>query len=70
MIYPVWTARNGDVIVNEMCACGMLRTEHGDNHPVFAQGHGACFASGCKRFTYKRFVIRKAKAVKKTSKAA
>lgn len=59
--YTNWTTRQGRVVLNERCTCGKLRTEHEDNHPVLAQGHGPCLLSGCKRFTFKSFVLQRRK---------
>jgi len=59
MIYEPWKARNGKTVINEECDCGALRSEHKDNHPIFARGHGSCARTGCNRFTWKGFVFQR-----------
>jgi hypothetical protein len=46
---------SGNIIVNERCFCGCVRSDHLD---TVAYGHGACTnCGGCQKYTFKSFVI-------------
>jgi hypothetical protein len=48
-----FSLRSGRVVVDEECACGHRRTEHG---PTLAFGHGTCRRCPCVLFTWMRWV--------------
>ena len=43
------------MLIDELCACGALRSEHEDR---YEGGHGACKATNCTKFTWVGFVER------------
>ena len=49
--YPK-TLSNGVVIVNEVCKCGKLITEHGGYN-----GHGASLDGQCDKFTWAKWIL-------------
>jgi len=44
-------------IVDEMCECGHLRSEHLPYRPAVAAGHGRCTECDCGKFTWACFVL-------------
>ncbi|MDD5547050.1 MAG: hypothetical protein PHO67_07870 [Candidatus Omnitrophica bacterium] len=42
-------------IIDELCHCDNLRSEHADDNPI-VQGHGHCLLCDCPQFTWKSFV--------------
>ena len=50
---PVALPSGKGFIVNEMCICGALKTEH---LPHFSPGHGPCLRTGCPKFTWDHFI--------------
>jgi hypothetical protein len=42
-------------IVDEVCKCRHLRSEHNDR---FDRGHGPCQLCSCEQFTWKEFVYK------------
>lgn len=58
---PAFDAALEEGRIDELCRCGRLQSEHEptiwSGMPV-ADGHGACPASGCIKFTWTMFVRR------------
>lgn len=52
------TLPNGQVITDERCVCGRLRSEHAD---TFSYGHGPSFDGQCRKFTWSSMVEGNAK---------
>ena len=49
---------NKEDIIDEMCQCGHLKSEH-NTTIVFAPGHGSCKNCECKQFTWKKIIYGK-----------
>lgn len=52
--YPYMTPTK-KLIVDELCSCGRLRSEHGPG-AAGAFGHGSLESSGCPKFTFARMI--------------
>jgi len=52
---PFPIAHKDGIIVDEMCACGALRSEHVSDNMSWR--HGGCEKTMCQRFTWKHFVF-------------
>lgn len=61
----IFIRRSGEVVVDSMCKCGHLESEHGskstrlpDGALLREEGHGNCCKGkcACARFTWERFV--------------
>lgn len=50
--YPAFR-KSGETIINELCSCGALKTEH---NPTLALGHGSCDRTNCRKFTWDKFI--------------
>jgi hypothetical protein len=54
------TIKNGKAVIDELCACGELRSLHADLHDHgFEVGHGRCEVPGstCQQFTWTSMVF-------------
>ena len=51
-----WKRNDGSVVVDELCACGHMRSQHRDSP---AWGHAECSGRGCPccKFTWREFVF-------------
>ena len=50
--FPVATKRG--VVIDEVCQCGAIRSEHED---TISYGHGPCIRTSCPKFSWARFVF-------------
>jgi hypothetical protein len=56
---------DGSIIINELCRCGALKTEHdGGRFGDLTRGHGACKRTKCPKFTWVLTVKLRADPVK------
>ncbi|MFA5376721.1 MAG: hypothetical protein WC455_13315 [Dehalococcoidia bacterium] len=51
---------DGSVILDELCHCGHLMSEHNDDNPYYP-GHGQCLRCECKQFTWTEFVTKRSR---------
>jgi hypothetical protein len=49
---------DGSAILDELCHCGHLMSEHNDDNP-FYPGHGRCLRCECKHYSWKEFVTKR-----------
>jgi hypothetical protein len=55
--------RDWSQVKDELCTCSHLRSKHEALYPIpAAVGKGACQQCMCSRFTWKKFVFKKAQA--------
>lgn len=52
--FKYWKNAKGQTIINELCRCGALRTDHYPSIPGMpaSYGHGYCEKTGCEKFTW------------------
>lgn len=59
--------KDGKVIVDEMCTCGHLITNHGHeqielpDQTILVEGHGGCLCCNCQQYTWESWVIEEKK---------
>lgn len=62
---PIYSVPDGSNPMNEVCKCGALKQYHAEavtcdlGDYLVAEPHsGACVRTGCKEFTFERFVVK------------
>lgn len=53
-----WTTKKGEVIVDERCECGALRSKHEDLFGGEIYGHGGCPVKHCAKFRWASHVLK------------